>query len=61
MTSPGDANLLTGRGQPTIILGPGDLSFGAHGTNEYVPIQQVIDASKIYAAMIINWCGVAKG
>lgn len=58
ITSPGDANLFASRGQPTIILGPGDFTCGVHGTNEFVPVQQVIDAAKVYAAMIVAWCGV---
>lgn len=41
---------------PTISLGPGDLFMGTHGPNEYVPINQLLEATKIYAAMILNWC-----
>ncbi len=47
-------------GETTIIFGPGDLAFGAHGTNEYVPVDQVIAACKVYAHLIIDWCGVVE-
>ncbi len=58
LSGPCDANIMADIGETTIIFGPGDLAFGAHGTNEYVPIDQVIDACKVYAALIIDWCGV---
>ncbi len=58
LPGPCDANIMTGEGETTIIFGPGDLAFGAHGTNEYVPVEQVIDAAKVYAALIVDWCGV---
>lgn len=51
----------TGRlGIPSVIFGPGDLSMGVHGPDEFIPIEQLILCSKIYAIMIINWCGLDK-
>jgi len=35
----------------------GVLSWGAHGPNEYVPIDQVVAACKVYAGLIIDLCG----
>jgi len=60
LSGPCDANIMTGAGETTIIFGPGDLAFGAHGTSEYVPVDQVIDACKVYASFIIDWCGVTE-
>jgi acetylornithine deacetylase len=60
LPGPCDANIMTGEGETTIIFGPGDLAYGAHGTNEYVPVEQVIDACKVYASFIIDWCGVTE-
>jgi acetylornithine deacetylase len=60
LSGPCDANIMTGEGETTILLGPGDLAYGAHGTNEYVPVDQVIDACKVYASFIIDWCGVTE-
>jgi acetylornithine deacetylase len=34
--------------------------MGVHGVNEYVPIDEVIECAKAYAAMAINWCGVEE-
>jgi acetylornithine deacetylase/succinyl-diaminopimelate desuccinylase-like protein len=61
MPGPCDANFMAAEGESVVIFGPGDLAFGAHGTNEYVPVQQVIDACKVYAGLILDWCGAADG
>lgn len=50
-----DANSFFELGIPSIIFGPGDLSMGTHAENEYVPIEHVINATKIYANLIIKW------
>ena len=51
-----DAGHLNKGGIPSIILGPGGISYGVHGDNEYIPIEDVIKATKIYASFIIDWC-----
>jgi len=53
-----DANFLFPKGQVVVVFGPGDLYMGVHGANEYVPVDQVINACKVFATMIVNWCGV---
>lgn len=40
----------------TISMGPGDISMGAHGPDEYLPLNQFQTAAKTYANMILNWC-----
>jgi acetylornithine deacetylase len=60
LPGPCDANIMSEEGETTILFGPGDLAFGAHGTNEYVPVDQVIAACKVYAHLIIDWCGVVE-
>jgi len=57
LPGPCDANIMSERGATTVIFGPGDLSWGAHGTNEYVPVEQVVAACKVYAGLIIDLCG----
>lgn len=42
-------------GCPTLQYGPGKLEQ-CHALNEYVEIQQYLDAIKIYANLILNWC-----
>lgn len=51
-----DMSLLTNNGTPTVNFGPGD-PFVAHLTNERVPIDQLVDATKIIALCILDWCG----
>jgi len=52
-----DATFLNEHGVPAMTFGPGDLGMGVHGPNEYVPIEQVIECTKVYAMTILNWCG----
>jgi acetylornithine deacetylase/succinyl-diaminopimelate desuccinylase family protein len=52
----GDMNYLFEKGVPCIVWGPGDIGL-AHGTNEYVEVEQLISAAKLYAATAVNWCG----
>jgi len=52
-----DAAFLNRAGIPAISIGPGDLKV-AHGANEYADIDELVDAAKIYALSIAEWCGV---
>ena len=52
-----DAVFLNRAGIPAITIGPGDLRV-AHAANEYVEIAELVDAAKIYALSIVEWCGV---
>jgi len=42
-------------GIPTINFGAGNPKF-AHQPNEAVPVKDLVDATKVIAATIINWC-----
>lgn len=53
-----DCTWLEKEGIPSVIIGPGNLGYGVHGDNEFVPVRDVIAAAKLYAAFIIDWCGV---
>ncbi|HEX2228857.1 MAG TPA: M20/M25/M40 family metallo-hydrolase [Candidatus Binatia bacterium] len=48
-----DAGFLNRNGIETIMFGPGDLRF-AHTDQEAVPLQEVRDAAKIYAATALH-------
>jgi acetylornithine deacetylase/succinyl-diaminopimelate desuccinylase-like protein len=48
-----DAGFLNRNGVETIMYGPGDLGF-AHTDHEAVPLQEVRDAAKIYAATALQ-------
>jgi acetylornithine deacetylase len=41
---------------PTVIFGPG-LTEQMHATNEWVGVDYLIDATKILALTIMDWCG----
>lgn len=44
-------------GMDTIILGPGNI-LNAHSPNEYVEIDQLYNAVRIYYAILCDWCGL---
>jgi acetylornithine deacetylase/succinyl-diaminopimelate desuccinylase family protein len=46
-------------GIPSIILGCGDVK-SCHTVDEHVPVQQIIDITKIYALLLLRYLGVAK-
>jgi acetylornithine deacetylase/succinyl-diaminopimelate desuccinylase family protein len=51
-----DGTFLTELGVPSVVFGPGGFSYGVHGDNEFIPVKEVIQAAKIYAQFILNWC-----
>ena len=55
-----DANFWFPLGQPSLIFGVGDPSWGIHGANEHVPVADLIKATKVFAAVTMDWCGVAE-
>jgi acetylornithine deacetylase len=52
-----DATWLNEKGIPAVTFGPGGLELGVHGPNEYVPIEEVVRCTKVYALTALNWCG----
>ncbi len=56
-----DANFWFPLGQPSLIFGLGDPSWGIHGTNEFLPVADLIEATKLFAAITMAWCGVEDG
>ena len=54
-----DANFWFPRGQPSLVYGVGDPSWGIHGANEFLPVADLITATKTFAAITLAWCGVA--
>jgi len=53
MISPGDSEYLVNAGIPTVICGPGNEGL-AHATNEWVAIDDILTATKLYAAIIMR-------
>lgn len=56
MPAPVDVPFLDAAGIPTVAYGPGNLPQ-AHIENEYVPIDQLILATKTLAISAMNYCG----
>jgi formylaminopyrimidine deformylase len=56
MPGPCDANVLAAAGQCAVIFGPGRLGDGAHGSNEFVSIDDLVTACWIDACMIAEFC-----
>lgn len=52
-----DLTFIQALGIPGVSFGPGDLNMGVHGPNEYVPIDQLIQCTKVLALFITKWCG----
>jgi acetylornithine deacetylase len=46
-------------GMPSLVFGPGNCAL-AHGSNEHVPIQEVVDAAKVVAIAVLRWCGTQQ-
>ncbi len=56
LPGPCDANIMSEAGITTVLFGPGDLTMNAHGTNEYVPVDHVIAACRVYASLMVDCC-----
>ncbi len=53
-----DMTIFRGHGVPTIILGPGDPKM-AHQPDEFVPVDQLVAAARIYAGLMVDSLGLA--
>ena len=51
-----DVTFVQAFGIPGVSFGPGDLSMGVHGPNEYVPISQILDCAKTLTLFLLQWC-----
>jgi acetylornithine deacetylase len=52
-----DASWLTVEGIPAISYGPGDLAV-AHADDEFVSVDEVMCATRAFALLAMEWCGV---
>jgi hypothetical protein len=51
-----DAGWYMQAGAPAILIGPDNFEV-AHAYDEWVDIEEIIDATKIYALAAMSWCG----
>lgn len=55
-----DASWLTLAGIPAISYGPGDLAV-AHADDEFIRIDELMCATRAFALLAMEWCGVSTG
>jgi acetylornithine deacetylase len=54
-----DLRLFTNHaGIPAVLYGPGDVAV-AHAANESIPLKEVMEAVRVLAGFIAEWCGAA--
>jgi len=53
-----DASLFVNASIPTCLFGPGDIAL-AHSADEFIKIDDVIDAAQIYAFTAQSFCGIS--
>ena len=57
----GDSRFLIKYGNtPTVIFGPGTITQ-MHADNEWVKVDDIVSATKVLAATILDWCGYEEG
>lgn len=56
----GDCNYWYAAGQPAIWFGPGTRMGNFHGANEFIWAEDIVEATKAFAAIAIEWCGLAE-
>lgn len=44
-------------GIPSVVFGPGNCTV-AHGSDEHVPVDEIVAAAKMIALVVCRWCGV---
>ncbi|MDZ4713922.1 MAG: peptidase [Cytophagales bacterium] len=55
-----DGGLLgTVGGIPTIVIGPGETKV-AHYPDEFIEVDEMVRASKVFARTILDWCGTTR-
>jgi len=58
-TGTSDGNYMYARGQQIVTFGPGCGDAGVHGPNEHVMVVDLVQATKVYALMAMEWCGMS--
>jgi acetylornithine deacetylase len=55
-----DANYWFGRGQPSLVFSCGAITGGVHGANEHYAVNDLIQSTKAFAAITMEWCGILQ-
>ena len=60
LASGADARLINNYGgTPALICGPGSIG-NAHSANEFVEIDQYLDAVRMFCDVLMRWCQVSE-
>ena len=51
-----DASFIQECGVDVIVHGPGNLAMGAHGPDEFLGLDDMVTAAKVYVTMMKKWC-----
>lgn len=52
-----DTSFISRAGVPVVGLGPGGNETNQHGVDEWCSLDELIKAIKVYACMMMDWCG----
>lgn len=55
-----DTSFIAKAGIPVVGFGPGGNDTNQHGVDEWCDINELVNATKVYACMMIDWCGISK-
>ncbi len=50
-----DATYLGEKDIPAVVCGPGAISYGVHGADEFLPVSELVEAAKLYASFMAKW------
>ena len=53
-----DTSFISAAGIPVVACGPGGVETNQHGIDEFCELHEVLKSIKVYASMMIEWCGV---
>mgnify|MGYP005805699307 CR=1 FL=1 len=54
-----DATFIQQAGIPVVSFGPGGPETNQHGVNEWASIKLLVEATQVYARMMMDWCGIS--
>lgn len=54
-----DTSFIRKAGIPVVGFGPGGVETNQHGVNEYCDLEELMKSIKVYACMMMEWCGLA--
>lgn len=53
---PCDANIVASHNIDVLVFGPGDIACNIHSSNEFIPLDNLVNAVEVYRRFITKWC-----